>query len=91
MKTLTTEKTIQAFCERGSGIEACMGWLDDIWDAVNEADEEWDEAGNHPFSDLMNAIYHDLTAAAYEAERAARRKAFLERAEKALSEAENAK
>lgn len=91
MKTLTTEKTIEAFCERGWGVEACLGWLDDIWEIADEADENWDEDGNHPFSDLMNAIYHDLKAAAFEAKLKAGIKAHRERMEKALSEGVDAK
>ena len=92
MKTLTTEKTIQEFCESGLGAEACISWLDDIWDAVNEAEYEWGErTENHPFSALMHAIYHDLKAAAYEIEQEAERQARLARAKKALSEGADAK
>jgi len=75
MKSLTTNKLIEEIAKHPNSAREVAHWIDNIWDITSQATQQWREVGNlandeqHPVEDLIDAVYHDLCAAAYWSER----------------------
>ena len=67
-KTTLTQNIIDQYAR--NWLEDCLYWFDDIRDLVcSRANEAWEQEGlyegeTHPISDLIEALEHDLRAAA---------------------------
>jgi len=71
MKTNSTQRTIDAIAPTLWQVEECTRWLDEIYAKITwEADAEWfeittEQSERHPVTQLIDAVYQDLTAAGY--------------------------
>jgi hypothetical protein len=69
MKTTSTQRTIEAIAGDLVLVRHCTRWLDELYDTLWQANEEWEERGildePHPVTQLIDAVYQDLLAAGY--------------------------